>query len=69
MCFSGRCSFENYGGGCNVKDHKVFFNILGESACYVGSIPDCAEAEIRINENKEYFKNLKNLAYKKQLVW
>lgn len=35
MCFTGKCTFENYGGGCTVKNHSIFLKEIGVSACYL----------------------------------
>jgi hypothetical protein len=35
MCFTGKCTFENCGGGCTVKNHHTFLKEIGVSACYL----------------------------------
>ncbi len=68
MCFTGKCTFENYGGGCTVKNHHTFLKEIGVSACYIGGMPDDMESAKYIEENKEKFEKLAKLAYDKNLI-
>jgi len=68
MCYSGMCVFENYMGGCNVKNYEKFKAELGESACIVGGMPDDEESEQYIKDNADRLAELAYEAYERKLV-
>jgi len=67
MCY-GTCHFEDYLGGCMVRNFDNFIECIGEPACYVGGCPDDEESDRYINEHKEEFRKLRKLAYEKNLI-
>lgn len=69
MCYSGKCSFETFDGGCYVKNYARFKEEIGEPACLVGGLPSSKEEAIYMNDNRDRLIGLRKIAEDKGLIY
>ena len=66
MCFSGKCQFEQYDGGCRIGDLKKFKTKYGYDACLIGGTATCPEDEVWIESNPDTREKIIKKYYKDQ---
>ena len=52
MCYSGKCYFETYFGGCAVSDFSKFYQQYGYTPCIVGGYATSVEEDRFMNNNQ-----------------